>query len=116
MEWELRETGEMLEAVCTGICTQADFLGLVDSLAPAHRSNPELHKCFIDAVQAEFRLAGMGEFFVGEYAAKTLIGMRVALLAAAGQLTPLLENAAYNRGLKILLSDSRASAEHWLTE
>lgn len=116
MKPDLLENGEKLQVMCTGRCSQSDLLEVVDTIAEARTRNPRLRKCIIDALNADWRLSGMGEFFVGEYAAKRLSGMRISLLVGKGQATTLLENAAYNRGLKLLLTSDREDAEGWLSE
>jgi hypothetical protein len=106
----------MLEVLCTGKYTQADLLGVVDAIAAARERDPGIKKFLIDALKAEIELGGIGEFFVGEYAAKKLIGTRISLLTAPGQVSKLLENAAYNRGLKFLSASRREEAEAWLAD
>ena len=112
---EVLEAGEKLEISCNGRYTQADLISMIDVIAAARARNPELRKCFMDARNADIQLDGIAEFFVGEYAAKRLLGMRVSLLAMPGQLSKLLENAAYNRGLKFLLAATSDEAEAWLS-
>lgn len=116
MQTDLIETGDKLELSCTGRYAKADLLHLIDLIAEARGRNPEVRNCIMDARNAEIQLGGIGEFFVGEYAAKRLGGMKISLLVAPGQVTTLLENTAYNRGLKILLATSREEAEAWLAE
>jgi hypothetical protein len=116
MQTEIRETGGKLEVTCSGPYTQADLLSVVEAIAEARDRHHGIRKCFMDARNAEFRLGGIGEFFVGEYAAKRLVGMRISLLAEPGQVSKFLENAAYNRGLKILVAASPEEAEKWLGE
>jgi hypothetical protein len=114
MRADLTEAGDRLELSCTGRYTQADLLQLIDMIAEARGRNPQVRKCLMDALNAEVDLGGLGEFFVGEYAAKKLAGLKVCLLIPSGQVTNLLENTAYNRGLKILLAASRSEADAWL--
>ena len=94
MQAELRETGGRLEVVCRGLYLQADLLALVDTVAQARSRDPGIRKCLMDAQNAEIQLGGIGEFFVGEYAAKKLAGMRIAFLTIPSQISKLLENAA----------------------
>jgi len=112
---DILETGEKLEISCSGRYTQADLIGMIDVIAAARARNPELRKCFMDARNADFQLEGIGEFFVGEYAAKRLLGMQISLLTRPGQISKLLENAAYNRGLKFLVAASSQEADAWLS-
>lgn len=116
MAIDLNEAGEKLEVICTGRYGQAELLAAIDAIADARARNPEIRKCIMDGLNADIQLGGIGEFFVGEYAAKRLSGMRVSLLAPLGQLSKLLENAAYNRGLKLLLTSGREEAEAWLLQ
>jgi hypothetical protein len=116
METDLTETGDKLELSCIGKYNQADLLRLIDQISEARSRNPEVRKCLMDALSAEIQLGGIGEFFVGEYAAKRLGGMKIAVLALPGQISNLLENTAYNRGLKIRMSTTREDAEAWLAE
>lgn len=111
---ELLESGEKLEISCSGSYTQADLINMIDVIAAARVRNPELRKCFMDARNADIQLGGIAEFFVGEYAAKRLLGMQISLLAVPGQISKLLENAAYNRGLKFLVATTSEEAEAWL--
>lgn len=110
------DTGDKLELSCTGKLSQADFIHLIDQVAEARLRNPEVRKCFMDALNADIQLGGIGEFFVGEYAAKRLAGMKIAILVRPGQVTNLFENTAYNRGLKILLAASREDVDSWLAD
>jgi hypothetical protein len=114
MRTEIRETGGKLEVVCAGPYTQSDLLLVIEAVSEARTRHPGIRKCIMDGLQAEFRLGGIDEFFVGEYAAKRLAGMRISLVAAPKQITKFLENAAYNRGLKFLVTHSRDEAEKWL--
>ena len=114
MNTELTETGDKLELTCIGKYLQADLLGLIDQISEARRRNPEVQKCIMNALEADIQLGGIGEFFVGEYAAKRLGGMKIAILAHSGQISNLLENTAYNRGLKIRMVATREEAEAWL--
>lgn len=116
MKTDLTKNGDKLELSCLGKYAQADLLHLIDQISEARGRHPELQKCIMDATQAEIQLAGIGEFFVGEYAAKRLGGMKIAVLALSGQMSNLLENTAYNRGLKIRLVTTREAAEAWLAE
>jgi hypothetical protein len=114
MQTEIREIGGKLEVLCSGSYTQADLLSVVEAIAEARDQHHGIR--FMDARNAEFHLGGIGEFFVGEYAAKKLVGMQISLLTGPGQVTKFLENAAYNRGLKILVAASPEEAEKWLGE
>jgi hypothetical protein len=116
MRTEIRVSGDVLEVTCSGPYTQADLLAVVTAIAEARDQHHGILKCLMDARNAEFRLGGIGEFFVGEYAAKKLAGMRICLLTAPGHASKFLENAAYNRGLRILVADSPEEAEKWLGE
>lgn len=116
MRTEIRVSGEILEVTCSGPYTQTDLLSAVAAIADARDQHHGIRKCLMDARNAEFRLGGIGEFFVGEYAAKKLTGMRICLLTASGKVSKFLENAAYNRGLKILVADFPEEAEKWLAE
>jgi len=116
MKTDLTKTGDKLELSCIGKYNQADLLRLIDQISEARCQNPEVRKCLMDALNAEIQLGGIGEFFVGEYAAKRLVGMKIAILALPGQMTNLLENTAYNRGLKIQMAVSREDAEAWLAD
>jgi hypothetical protein len=116
MNTDLIVTEDLLEAVCTGTFKQPDLVKVLDTIDDTRTRTPTLRKCILDVTAAEFELGGIGEFFVGEYAAKKLAGIRISLLAKRGQFNKLLENAAYNRGLKILIAESRADAEAWLDQ
>jgi hypothetical protein len=116
MKTEITVAGEKLEAVCVGLFRQANLLEVLDSIDDVRRRTPDVRKCVLDVSGAEFKLTGIGEFFVGEYAAKRLVGIRISLIIRKGQINRLLENAAYNRGLKIRLTESRPEAEAWLEE
>lgn len=116
MQTKIRESGGRLEVFCTGQYAQAELLALVDAIADARSANPGIRKCFMNAIEAEIQLGGIGEFFVGEYAAKKLAGMRISFLTTSGQVSKLLENAAYNRGLKILLTADLKEAQAWLAD
>jgi hypothetical protein len=114
MHREIQVTAGRIEVTCIGAFGQAELLETVDAIEKAQAGHPGLRKCFMDASGAEFTLAGIAEFFVGEYAAKRLGGMRISVLIGPGRQHKLLENAAYNRGLRILFSHSRDAAETWL--
>jgi len=114
MNTDLMVTEDKLEAVCTGAFKQPDLVQVLDSIHDVRTRTPSIRKCILDVTGADFELGGIGEFFVGEYAAKKLAGIRISLIIKRGQFNKLLENAAYNRGLKILLAESRPEAEAWL--
>lgn len=114
MNTDFKVTEDKLEAVCTGAFKQTDLVQVLDAIHDACARALSIRKCLMDVTSAEFELGGIGEFFVGEYAAKRLAGIRISLIIKRGQIDKLLENAAYNRGLKILLAESRAEAEAWL--
>lgn len=114
MNTDLIVTEGKLEAICTGAFKQPDLVQVLDSIHEVRARTPTIRACIMDVTAAEFELGGIGEFFVGEYAAKKLAGIRISLIIKPGQINKLLENAAYNRGLKILLAESRAEAEAWL--
>lgn len=114
MNTDIKVTEDKLEAICSGIIKQTDFEKALDAIDEIRSRTHTLKKCLMDMTGAEFQLSGIGEFFIGEYAAKKLAGIRISLVIQRGQINKLLENAAYNRGLKILLAESRAEAEAWL--
>ncbi len=116
MRTDWTETGDKVELSCAGKYDQADLLRLIDQIAEFRNRNPGIRKCFMDALNAELQLSGIGEFFVGEYAAKKLGGLKIAILSLPGQMSNLLENTAYNRGLKIRLVTTREDADAWLAE
>ncbi|HKP95684.1 MAG TPA: hypothetical protein VJ385_07995 [Fibrobacteria bacterium] len=102
------------EAVCRGGFQRGDVFALVDSLSDRMRQRPEIKKCLVDVREAEITLGIMGEYVIGEYAAKKLAGLRVALIQGAGQIKKLMEDTAYNRGLRILMVENRQAALAWL--
>ncbi len=116
METEMMVTGDKLEVKCTGVYHQAELMKALDSIDEIRNSEPAVRKCIMDMTGADFRVAGIGEFFIGEYAARKLSGIRISLIINPGQINKLMENAAYNRGLKILLAESRDQALAWLDQ
>lgn len=114
MKAEFQVTGETLRVRCTGSFGKSDMLGVVDAIAAVRAENPAVRKCLMDAGAAELRLDGIGQYFVGEYAAKQLAGLRISMVVPSGRIDKLLENSAYNRGLKFLLTASLSEAEAWL--
>ena len=116
MNTDLIVTEDKLEAVCTGAFKQPDLVQVIDAIHAVRARTATVNKCILDVTAADFEMGGIGEFFVGEYAAKRLAGIRISLIIKHGQFNKLLENAAYNRGLKILLAESRAEAEAWLRD
>jgi hypothetical protein len=102
------------EAVCTGAFERGDILSLIDALSENCALRPETKKCLIDIRGAAVALGIMGEYVIGEHAARKLAGLRVALLQAPEQIKKLMEDTAYNRGLRIQLATDRAEALAWL--
>ncbi|MDB5104126.1 MAG: hypothetical protein JWP91_1815 [Fibrobacteres bacterium] len=107
---------DRFETVCKGIFQRNDVVALVDSILDNISRHPELKKCLVDIRGAEMTLGIMGEYIIGEYAAKKLAGLRIALIQAPGQVKKLLEDTAYNRGLRIQLVDDRQDALDWLNK
>jgi hypothetical protein len=102
------------EAVCEGPFERGDILALIDSLSENIALRPGVKKCLIDIRSAAVTLGIMGEYVVGEHAARKLAGLRVALVQAPGQIKKLMEDTAYNRGLRIQLVADRRDALAWL--
>jgi hypothetical protein len=111
---EISIVEDRCEAICRGPFQRADVIHLIDFLHEKINGHPELKKCLLDIRNAEIALGIMGEFIIGEYAAKRLSGLRIALIQAAGQVKKLLEDTAYNRGLRILIVEGRQDALAWL--
>jgi hypothetical protein len=104
------------EVVCSGPFQRADVVMLIDSLQARMERHPELKKCLVDIRDAHIALGIMGEYVIGEYAAKSLAGLRIALIQAPGQVKKLLEDTAYNRGLRISIVTGRDEALVWLNK
>jgi hypothetical protein len=104
------------EVVCSGPFQRGDVLKLIDSLRARMERLPEVKKCLVDVREAQITLGIMGEYVIGEHAAKSLAGLRVALIQAPGQVKKLLEDTAYNRGLRILIVTGRDEALVWLNK
>jgi hypothetical protein len=104
------------ELICRGAFQRGDVVILVDSLAEKLARHPELKKCLVDIREAEVALGIMGEYVIGEYAAKKLAGLRIALIQLPGQIKKLLEDTAYNRGLRISLVEYPQDALDWLNK
>lgn len=104
------------EAVCSGTFQRSDVVKLIDSLHERMDRHPELKKCLLDIRGAQMALGIMGEYVIGEHAAKRLAGLRIALIQAPGQVKKLLEDTAYNRGLRISIVAGRDQALDWLNK
>lgn len=104
------------EVVCSGLFQRNDVVKLIDSLHERMDRHPELKKCLMDIREAQIVLGIMGEYVIGEYAAKSLAGLRIALIQAPGQVKKLLEDTAYNRGLRISIVSGRGEALEWLNK
>lgn len=104
------------EVVCHGPFQRTDVLSLVDAIFCSADTQPEFKKCLVDFREAEINLGIMGEFIIGEYAAKKLAGIRIALIQGQGQVKKLLEDTAYNRGLRIQMVENRQDALDWLNK
>src|SRR5437868_919380 len=98
------------EAICAGRLQRDDVLAVIDSLSERMKPRPEIRKCLLDVREAEVSLGITGEYVIGEYAARKLAGLRVALIQGAGQVKKLMEDTAFNRGLRILMVESRLDA------
>ena len=104
------------EVLCSGPFQRGDVMKLIDSLQARMGRIPEVKKCLVDVREAQITLGIMGEYVIGEHAAKSLAGMRIALIQAPGQVKKLLEDTAYNRGLRILIVTGRDEALDWLNK
>jgi hypothetical protein len=104
------------EALCSGPFQRGDVVLLIDSLRARMGRLPELKKCLVDVRDAQITLGIMGEYVIGEHAAKSLAGLRIALIQAPGQVKKLLEDTAYNRGLRISIVTGRDQALIWLNK
>lgn len=104
------------EVICSGPFQRSDVVKLIDSLHERLGLHPELKKCLVDIRDAQIALGIMGEYVIGEYAAKSLAGRRIALIQAPGQVKKLLEDTAYNRGLRISIVSGRGDAMDWLNK
>jgi hypothetical protein len=107
---------DRIEVRCTGTYQRGDVVTLMDALAEHAERHPVLKKCLVDIHEAQVILGIMGEYVVGEYAAKKLAGLRIALIQAPEQVKKLLEDTAYNRGLRISLVADRQEALVWLNK
>src|SRR4051812_15767451 len=110
MNAEITVTDDILDAVCSGRLSRQDVVKLIDTISMNREKHPLIAKCILDLSAADVNMGIMGEFIVGEYAAKKLGGMRISLIRKAGQIDQLLEDTAYNRGLRILMVEGRAEA------
>jgi hypothetical protein len=104
------------EVGCAGAFQRGDVIALIDALTVRMERRPEVKKCLVDIRDAEVTLGIMGEFIIGEYAAKKLVGLRIALVQGAGQIKKLMEDTAYNRGLRISMVEGREDALAWLNK
>gem|GEM_PF-3245708 len=104
------------ELICKGAFQRGDVVILIDSLFESLGRHPEVKKCLVDIRDADIVLGIMGEYVIGEYAAKKLAGLRIALIQQSGQVKKLLEDTAYNRGLRILIVESLEEALDWLNK
>ena len=104
------------EVVCSGPFQRGDVEKLIDSVRARMGRLPEVKKCLVDVREARITLGIMGEYVIGEHAAKSLAGLRVALIQAPGQVKKLLEDTAYNRGLRISIVTGRDEALVWLNK
>ena len=104
------------EVVCGGPVQRGDVIQLIDAVAERMRVRPEIRKCLVDVRAAEIALGIMGEYVIGEYAARKWVGLRIALLQAAGQVKKLMEDTAYNRGLRIQMVECPQDALAWLNK
>jgi hypothetical protein len=113
---EITLTEDRWEVACHGPFQRADVLSLVDAIFGSADRQPEYRKCLVDFREAEINLGIMGEFIIGEYAARKLAGIRIALIHGQGQVKKLLEDTAHNRGLRIQLVGNRQDALEWLNK
>jgi hypothetical protein len=104
------------EVICSGPFQRGDVEKLIDSVRARMGRFPEVKKCLVDVREARITLGIMGEYVIGEHAAKSLAGLRVALIQAPGQVKKLLEDTAYNRGLRISIVTGRDEALVWLNK
>ena len=104
------------EFMCEGLFQRSDALKIIDDIAKSAEKRPELKKCLLDFRNAEVSLGIMGEFIIGEYAAKNILGLRIALIQVPGQINKLFEDTAYNRGLRISMVETKAQALEWLNK
>lgn len=111
---EISVIEDRIEVACAGEYHRGDVLHLIDRISEHFQANPETRKCLVDVREAGITLGIMGEFVIGEYAAKKLGSLRIALIQAGGQIKKLMEDTAYNRGLRILMVETRQEARAWL--
>ena len=107
---------DRFELICRGPYQRGDVVMLIDSLSEKLAAHPVVKKCLVDIREAQMALGIMGEYVIGEYAAKRLAGLRIALMQAPEQVKKLLEDTAYNRGLRISLVADRTDALAWLNK
>ncbi|MDB5050212.1 MAG: hypothetical protein JWO30_3283 [Fibrobacteres bacterium] len=113
---ELTVIEDRWEVSCTGAFQRGDVIALIDTISARMDRRPEVRKCLVDIREAEVTLGIMGEYIIGEYAAKKLVGLRIALIQDAGQVKKLMEDTAYNRGLRILMVNGHEDALAWLNK
>lgn len=113
---EFNHVEDRCEVVCSGSFQRGDVEKLIDSVRARMGSLPGVKKCLVDVRDARVTLGIMGEYVIGEHAAKSLAGLRVALLQSPGQVKKLLEDTAYNRGLRISIVTGRDEALVWLNK
>ena len=114
MKAEMGIEGDIWEVHCRGIFVRQDMLNLIDSIDEGRSRHPGIRKCLMDIRNAVFEMGVIGEFYVGEHASRKLAGMCVSVVMKKGQVNKLLEDAAYNRGLRISMVESRDAAVAWL--
>jgi hypothetical protein len=109
---------ETLGVLCTGECTRGEILAWIDRIAEMKRAHPPIEQCLIDCREARFQIDIFGRFQIGEYAALKLAGLRVrvALLAREEMITRVIENTAYNRGLRMFTTHDEDAARAWLAD
>jgi hypothetical protein len=105
---------DTLEVACTGSFDRQAAIDLVDAIQARLAQAPGAIKCVLDVTGAEIDIGIMGEFILGEYAARKLAGLRISLIRKDGQIKKLFEDAAFNRGLRILMVENREQALAWL--
>lgn len=105
---------EMVEFVCTGSLSFEEAIELGEQIREVMLKKPATDRILVDVSRAQVKIDMMRRFMLGEFIAKNLAHIRIALVAASGDINKMVENTAVNRGASLYATHDREAALSWL--
>lgn len=117
IEVEVLREGDLTRLFCRGEASVEGYRQVTDRLRKEMAGAPNGARVYVDLLGVEGMLDEMDKFFLGEYVAeglKGLKGLRIAVRMREGDITKFGENTVVNRGVDLLVSHDPDELAAWL--